>query len=418
MMKEAFRDATQRPFSPVDGSVAIVTRDELARCRHWAGAFSGQRKDRRYYELVEDTIHQGFDYRYFVIKDAAGEVCAVQPFFLLEQDLLAGIAGPVSATANFIRRWWPGFMQMRTLMVGCAAGEGHLDRIDELSHRRDAERLADTIKEHARDLKAGLIVMKEFPAEYRTSLECFVDDGFTRVPSLPMVDLNLNYADFDDYMKRGLPRHTRSDLRRKFRDASLAAPIELSVVTDITPIIDDIYPLYLQVYDRSALHFEKLTKEYFCRIGRLMPDKVRFFVWRQSGKIIGFSLVLVQGDAIYGEYLGLDYSVALKLHLYFYAFRDTVSWAIANGYKRYLSTGLNYDPKRNLRFQLYPLDLYVRHTSRILNVALAWLLPLLEPTRYDKTLPRFANYHELWDNGRPPESVDVVLSPAEKKVAA
>ena len=37
----------------------------------------------------------------------------------------------------------------------------------------------------------------------------------------------------------------RSDLRRKFRDAAAAAPIEMSVVTDVTPIIDDIYPLYL-----------------------------------------------------------------------------------------------------------------------------------------------------------------------------
>ena len=33
------------------------------------------------------------------------------------------------------------------------------------------------------------------------------------------------------------------------------------------------------------------------------------------------------------------------------------------------STGLNYDPKWHLRFQLYPLDFYVRHTSRILNMA-------------------------------------------------
>jgi hypothetical protein len=73
-----------------------------------------------------------------------------------------------------------------------------------------------------------------------------------------------------------------------------------------------------------------------------------------------------------------------------------MTWAIANGYKRYLSTGLNYDPKLHLRFRLSPLDLYVRHTSRIINVALMWMLPLLGPTRYDKTLSRFSNYAELW----------------------
>jgi hypothetical protein len=395
-MKEVFQDTRQGPLTVLDGSVEVASRAELARYPHWAQAFSTERKDHRYFELVEDTIHQGFDYRYFIIKDAGGEVCAVQPFFTLDQDLLAGIGGPITAAADFVRRWWPGFMRMRTLMVGCTAGEGHLDRVDELSRRFDAESLAGAIQKHASDLKVSLIVLKEFPAGYRAPLECFVRSGFTRVPSLPMVNLDLDYADFDDYMKRGLNGAMRSDLRRKFRDAAQTAPIEMTVVTDITPIIEEIYPLYLQVYERSKLHFELLTKDYLCSIGRLMPDKARFFIWRQSGKTIGFSFVLVHGDAICCEYLGLDYSVALKLHLYFYAFRDTMTWAIANGYKHYLSTGLSYEPKYSLRFQLHPLDLYVRHTSRILNVVLKWILPLLEPTRYDKTLRRFSNYEELW----------------------
>jgi hypothetical protein len=106
---------------------------------------------------------------------------------------------------------------------------------------------------------------------------------------------------------------------------------------------------------------------------------------------------MVQGETIYAEYIGLDYTVALDLHLYHYAYRDVVSWAIANGYKEFRSSGLNYDPKLHLRHLLAPIDLYVRHTSTILNAALKLLLPLLEPTRYEKTLQKFGNYNELWD---------------------
>jgi hypothetical protein len=105
---------------------------------------------------------------------------------------------------------------------------------------------------------------------------------------------------------------------------------------------------------------------------------------------------MVHGDTIYNEYLGLDYTVARKLHLYYYAFRDIASWGIANGFKRWVSTGLSYEPKLQLRFKLVPLDLYVRHTSSVLNVLLGWLLPLIEPTRHDKTLRRFSNYSEMW----------------------
>ena len=96
----------------------------------------------------------------------------------------------------------------------------------------------------------------------------------------------------------------------------------MSVTRDIAPVVDEVYPLYLQVYERSPLHFEKLTKAHLCELGRVMPDKVRFFVWRQSGKPVAFSVSMVHGDTIYNEYLGLDYAVALNLHLYFRAFRD------------------------------------------------------------------------------------------------
>jgi hypothetical protein len=112
--------------------------------------------------------------------------------------------------------------------------------------------------------------------------------------------------------------------------------------------------------------------------------------------VIAFSLCMVEGEDIYAEYLGLDYTLALKLHLYHYAFRDVVTWAIANGYKNFRSSGLNYDPKLHLRSRLDPIDLYVRHTSPLINALLARILPMLEPTHTDPILRRFPNYDEVW----------------------
>jgi hypothetical protein len=379
--------------------VAVYTRFELMQCPHWTHAFANERKDRRYYELVEDTIHKDFDYRYFAIKDDSGVVRAVQPFFILDLDLLVGVSPRFGALIASVRRLFPNFMRIRTLMVGCVAGEGHLDAAVTISCNTPAETLASTVVEHAQCLQAPLIVLKEFPAKYRPVLSCFLQQGFTRVPSLPMTRLNIDYASFDEYMRRALNSATRTKLRRKFRAAMRGPPIEVSVVEDITTIVDAIYPLYLNVYHRSKLHFEKLTKEYFCGLGKLMPDKVRFFIWRQNGKVVAFAACMLDAEAFYAEYIGLDYTVALDLHLYHYAYRDIISWAIANGYKEFRSSGLNYDPKLHLRHLLGPIDLYVRHTSWLPNVVLKLLLPWLEPTRHDKTLKKFANYHELWDSG-------------------
>lgn len=386
-------DATDRLPRRQARRVDVISRAELAYCPRWSSAFSGSRKRHHYYELIEDTIRQGFDYRYFVIRDVFGDVQAVQPFFIVDQDLLAGGGRTVGRLAA-VRCIWPRFLKLRTLMVGCAAGEGHLDG-DERSCAENARLLAGAIVTHARALGAQMIVLKEFPAKYREPLACFLRLGFKRVPSLPMTRLSIDYPNFATYMDRALNSATRRKLRKKFRIAAQAAPIEMSIVADVSPIIDEVYPLYLQVYERSRLHFEKLTREFFCGLGRLMPEVVRFFVWRQEARIVAFSLCLIEGDALYAEYIGLDYAVALKLHLYHYAVRDMISWAMAQGYKWLRSSPLNYDPKLHLRHQLDPVDLYVRHTSPLPNVLLKRILPLIEPTRFDPTLRRFPNYGEL-----------------------
>jgi hypothetical protein len=126
-----------------------------------------------------------------------------------------------------------------------------------------------------------------------------------------------------------------------------------------------------------------------------MPDRARFFIWRQNGKAIAFSVALVHDGTIYDDYLGLDYRVALELHLYFYTLRDLLSWSLAQGLERYRSSPLNYQPKLHLGCRLFPLDLYVRHTNPVLNQVFRPVLKLLEPTRHDPVLQRFPNAHDL-----------------------
>src|SRR5205807_7985751 len=108
--------------------------------------------------------------------------------------------------------------------------------------------------------------------------------------------------------------------------------------------VDEVYPLYLQVHERSPLKFERLTKKYLSELGQRMPDRARFFLWRQEGKAIAFSLALVHDGIIYDDYLALDYRVALDLHRYFYAFRDIIRGALPPGLNRYRSSPLNCHP--------------------------------------------------------------------------
>jgi predicted N-acyltransferase len=226
-------------------------------------------------------------------------------------------------------------------------------------------------------------------------LDCFVRRGFARAPSMPMTALNIEHDDFDAYMQSALPRSARWQLRKKFK-ATDGETLALTVTDDARDAIDEIYPLYLQVFDRSKFRFEKLTADYFRRLGSDMKDKTLFFIWRRGGKVVAFSLCMVEGDSLFWEYVGLDYTIALDLHLYYYTIRDMMNWAIDNGYKWLRSTGLSYEPKFRMRHDLDPLDLYARLRSALPNAIFRLLLPWIVPARYDKTLRRFANYRDLW----------------------
>src|SRR6202045_1427631 len=391
-------------FAFPSGVAKIVRIDALKGNEFWKRAFAGKTKDHRYYELIEQTLPNQFEHHYVVLEDRVGKTRAIQPIFFVRQNLVEGVPGKLRAMVDLVRKKFPRFLTMRVLMVGCAAGEGQLGACVREDESWVAGALHACLKIYARQNRASLVVLKDFSARYRRTLENFSRNGYARVPSMPMTRLSLKHASFDDYLST-LGYITRKSLRRKFRKTERAAKIDMEVITDITPYVEEIYPLYLQVHERSPMKFEHLSKDYFLSLSQQMPDRVRFFIWRSEGRtchaeaerrrIIAFSCCLVHDGKIYDECLGLDYNVALNLHLYFYTLRDVLTWAMEQGLDEYVSGPWNYDPKLHLGCELMPLDLYVMHTTAFLNPIFRRALKYLEPTRHDPILRRFANAHEL-----------------------
>jgi predicted N-acyltransferase len=380
---------------PVPNGVArILGRDDLRNSDVWREAFQAKCKDHRYYEIIEQTLDNDFDFHYLLLEDSSGTVRAAQPVFFARQNLVEGVPRKVRATVDLVRKKFPHFLTMRVLMVGCAAGEGHLGARAQQDEQWVADALHACLKTYARQNKASLVVLKDFAAIYRPALETFSSNSYVRVPSMPMTRLSLRHASFEHYLAT-LGYITRKGLRRKFRKTERAAKIDMAVVNDITPYLDEIYPLYLQVHERSSMKFERLTKDYFRGLSERMPERVRFFIWRQEDRIIAFSCCLVHDGKIYDECLGLDYNIALDLHLYFYTLRDLLRWAMEQGLDEYISGPLNYDPKLHLGCELMPLDLYVMHTAPALNPIFRRAMRYLEPTRHDPVLRQFPNAHQL-----------------------
>jgi hypothetical protein len=375
------------------GSATIVGLPVAQELPEWEEIWDGERHDRRFYDIVHDTIRSTFTFRYLILQDDSGAVRTIQPLFVSDQNVLDAIDGSLRPVAECLHRIAPRLLAFRTLWMGSPVGEGSLPGAPG-DHRWCAWALTQALSRVARRLGASLIVLKEFPSSLRAELDVFLQHGYTRFASMPYVSLDLDFKDFDAHLS-SLRGDVRYDFRRKFRAERRYPPLSMEIVTDISSRLDDLYPLYLQVYERASRRFEKLTPDYFRRLGREMPDRSRFFIWTMSGRPVGFYSCLVHGGDLWIDYLGMDYSVALDLHLYFLMKRDAINWACRNGLRRYCGGPLNYDPKLRLGCRLQPMDLYAAHVNPLLNSVLGKVGPWLSPARYDPILQRFPNAAEM-----------------------
>jgi len=269
--------AFQKAFRTSRGTVEVYHSYRDVESGVWEASFGEQVRDGRFYQIAEDCLREQFDFRYIVIRnDRTGEF-ALQPTLLVDQDGAAGLPRQARSFVAAVREVYPRFLQMKLLMVGCAAGEGHPGSTEPWA----LQALHEALPRVARDTGAPIIVLKDFPAEYRASLGPIFERDYRRVPGMPAATLDLGYASFEDYLQRRVGRVYRKNLRRKFRKLEAATPITMEVCSDATEVAGELFALYWQTYERSEFQFEVLSPEFFERLGKDMPDKTRFFIWRQ-----------------------------------------------------------------------------------------------------------------------------------------
>ena len=193
------------------GTAEVATSARSIAPEIWQSTFEGEARDARYYQLIEQTLPEKFEYRYLILRNTETGQAAVQPFFFIAQDLTDGLPPQVQRFVTRIQQAFPRFLVMRVLMVGCAVGEGQVA----CSEPWAVQALHEALHVVARQSRASIIVFKDYPARHREALSLFANDGYRRVPSMPAAKVDLDYKDFDDYMQRRLGKVFRKNLRRK-----------------------------------------------------------------------------------------------------------------------------------------------------------------------------------------------------------
>jgi hypothetical protein len=381
---------SQRPldlFPLRGGSAHVFARAAQIDRAIWGAAFGDSHKDFEYHQLLEQTMRDGFTYRYLVVLDEHRDPVALQPLIIVDQDLAATARSTIAFAVACVRKLWPRFLRTRILLAGCLVGDSAPGIIAPANPRRVNALLAEALRKFARRQRISLMSIKDFPAELRAELLPFLDAGYARLDGFPPMRLPLDFDSFDSYMETRLSRATRKNLRRKLRRTDNV--LQLEVLRDCSAVIDEIYPLYLEVAHRAPIEFEIFSREYFLEAGRCSQDRHRYFVWRYQGRVVAFSFCTIWNNTIFDNDIGFDYGVAHELSLYHRTFRDIIVWALAHGLTEYRSAPFNYEPKLHLRLEPVDVDLYVRHRSPLVNAILKIVAPYFAPARSDLALRKY-----------------------------
>lgn len=159
-------------------------------------------------------------------------------------------------------------------------------------------------------------------------------NGFFILYGQALAYVPVNFNSTDEYLQK-LSRARRKDIKRKLHSLSELDIEQIKTGDDFftDPVIDLLYGLYLNVYRKSEIHFDKLTMLFFKKVFRDSANNGIVFIYRHQDKIIGFNLCFISGGYLIDKYVGFLYPDARKLNLYFVSWFYNLDFCIKNNLK-------------------------------------------------------------------------------------
>ena len=361
--------------------VKIANKIEELPQEEWDSFFPGVIENHSFLKTLDESSFDQFSFRYILIYENNTPVGAA-PCFIMDFPLDIAVNGPLKLFFSALKKALPKVISPKIVICGFPMGIGRIG-ITAQDPGQVMEAIYEGLEKIAAENKAALIFFKDFGKSYENLFKPFLAKGFSKLEGFPTTEMNLHFKGFDDYLKT-LSRVSRDGLKRNFKKIDAGIKIDLEEKNALEDEeLSQVYGLYLQTYNKQELGFEKLTLDFFKNISRNMPQETRYFLWRIDGRIVAFALCLVKGEYFIDYYLGFDYALSNRYHLYFVRFRDLMSWCIRHGIKKYEMGATSYEAKRRLGFNFVRLYFYVKHRNRLINRLLIPLIPFIKPENFD-----------------------------------
>jgi hypothetical protein len=354
---------------PIDGQavqVDFVDRAGDLEESVWRDCFREPLEGRFWYRTLEASgLEDQFAFSYALIK-VAGKPAGIAPCFLHDVPITLVAPRPVASILTRLSRVFPRVGFQRTFFVGSpCADEGTVGLVSGVGLQDVVAALGRAVRARARQLRAPMIVFKDFPAADLPALAGL--GGFAPTVSFPGTVVALPAPDKEAYY-RSLAHTQRHNLLKKLRRSRELLRLETSVVPRPSdPELAEIFGLFMQTYERGKTKFERLDRRFFEHIREQSP--ARFILQREAGTgaLVAFMLVFVFGDRVINKFIGLDYRREGRAYLYFRLFDAALDFAYGAGARELQSGQTGYRAKLDLGHRLVPLFNVFHHENPVVH---------------------------------------------------
>ena len=369
----------------------VSTVDEIP-SELWARCFPPPVEGRWWYQVLEHSrLDSQFTFAYAVIEREATAV-GIAPTFLMDVpiDLVAPpmIAHLLRVAGGVL----PRLRYQRTLFIGSpCSDEGMVGLLPGLQLTETAPLLQTALEHRGQQLGASMLVWKDFPQTNDAALSAVSRQrGLFRVVSYPGTRLLLPAGGFEAYLQTLTSSH-RHNLRKKLRRSKALSDLYVTVMQQPSDaVLEEIFALFWQTYQKGKTKFERLTLEFFQRIA---AEEVSYFVLLRhpaTNQLVAFMLCFLLGSRVINKFIGLDYSFGGDWFLYFRLWEHAIDWASRQHATEFQSGQTGYRAKLDLGHDLVPLYNYCRHRNPVWHRLFAYVARRISWATLDKDLSRRA----------------------------
>ena len=361
----------------------------------WDACFPPPLEGRWFYQALDSCgIEDQFTFTYAVLYRQTTAV-GIAPAFVMNVPIQLVVPPALLPLFTIPGKVFGSLLYQRTLFVGCpCADEGTVGLLPDVDRRAALLALQDALEARARELRAPMLVWKDFPDACIADLEWLAGKRrLFRMVSFPGTVAELCGPRKEDYYA-SLKGSRRHKLKKKLRRSAVNAALEIDIAqAPDAGTLAGLYGLYVQTYEKATTRFEKLNLRFF-EIVAAHPCS-RFIILREksSREMVAFMLCFDMGRRIINKFIGIDYGRPRDWLLYFRLWEAAVDWALSRGASSIQSGQTGYAPKIETGHRLAPLTNYCLHRNPLVHRVYRAIAKTIGWHTLDEDLATFLKAH-------------------------